>query len=70
MKPEVLVPLIFSVLFLLADAIMLVKMIRMAKKYENKTVEELGKKLNPYLYATCILSVLLAVCMILIVIFR
>ncbi len=70
MKPEVLVPLIFSVLFLLADAIMLVKMIRMVKKYENKTVEELGKKLNPYLYATCILSVLLAVCMILIVIFR
>lgn len=70
MNPELLISLILGILCLLAEAILLLKMVRLVKKFENKTVEELGKKLNPYLYAASIFGVLLAVCMVLMVIFR
>ena len=70
MKPEVLIPLVAGILFLIADAVTLVKMVRFVKKYENKTVEALRKKLNPDLYATSIFSVLLTVCIIFTVVFR
>lgn len=66
----VLISLIAGILFLVADAVVLVKMVRLVKKCENRTVEEFGKQLNPYLYATSIFTVLLAVCMVLIVVFR
>ena len=70
MTSGVLISLIAGILFLVADAVVLVKMVRFVKKCENRTAEELGKQLDPYLFAASIFSVLLAVCMILIVVFR
>ena len=68
MKTEVLIPLIFAGLFLITDVVMFVKMILLLKKSKDDTVENLGNKLNPFLYATGVISVLMAVCMILVTI--
>ncbi len=66
MKLDVLIPLIFTLSFLIIDVAMLIRMISLIKKTkEDETVENLGKKLNPYLYATSIVSVLMGICMIL-----
>ena len=64
------IALIAGILFLMADGMMLITMLRFIKKCKNKTVEDLGKQLNPYLYATGIFSTLLAICMMLIVVLR
>lgn len=66
MKLGVLIPLIFAGVFLTIDIAMFIRMIYLIKKSKNDTVENLGNKLNPYLYATGIISVLMAVCMIII----
>ena len=66
MELDVLIPLIFAGLFLLIDIAMFITMISLIKKRKDDTVENLGNKLNPYLYATAIISVLMAVCMIII----
>ena len=66
MKLGVLIPLIFAGVFLTIDIAMFIRMIYLIKKSTNDTVENLGNKLNPYLYATGIISVLMAVCMIII----
>ena len=58
------IPLIFAGLFLLVDVAMFVRMIFLLKKSKEDTVENLGKQLNPYLYATGIISVCMAICMI------
>ncbi|MBQ9956854.1 MAG: hypothetical protein IJO99_04715 [Ruminococcus sp.] len=63
MKLGVLIPLIFAGVFLTIDIAMFIRMIYLIKKSKNDTVENLGNKLNPYLYATGIISVLMAVCM-------
>ena len=65
MKPDVLIPLTFASPFLIVDVAMWIRMITLLKKSEGDTVENLGNKLNPYLYATGIVSVLMAICMIL-----
>lgn len=70
MEPHVLIPLIFSGLFLIIDVMMFIKMIVLLKKSRNDTGETLGNKLNPYLYATSIVSVLMAICMIIVTIFK
>ncbi|MBQ8174894.1 MAG: hypothetical protein IJ009_05765 [Clostridia bacterium] len=64
MELEVLIPLIFAGLFMLIDIAMFITMIFLIKKSKNDTVENLGNKLNPFLYATGIVSVLMAICMI------
>ncbi len=66
MELNVLIPLIFAGVFLTIDIAMFIRMIYLIKKSTNDTVENLGNKLNPYLYATGIISVLMAVCMIII----
>ncbi|MBE6857049.1 MAG: hypothetical protein E7500_06450 [Ruminococcus sp.] len=66
MELNVLIPLIFAGVFLTIDIAMFIRMIYLIKKSKNDTVENLGNKLNPYLYATGIISVLMAVCMIII----
>lgn len=66
MELNVLIPLIFAGVFLTIDIAMFIRMIYLIKKCKNDTVENLGNKLNPYLYATGIISVLMAVCMIII----
>ena len=66
MELNVLIPLIFAGLFLLIDVAMFTRMIFLLKKHKNGTVEDLGNKLNPFLYATGIVSVLMAICTILV----
>ncbi len=66
MGPEVLIPLIFAVMFLIIDVSMFIKMISILKKSKNDTVENFGNKLKPYLYATEIVSVLMAICLIIV----
>ena len=66
MELDVLIPLFFTIIFLIIDVAMFIKMILLVKKIkDDETVENLGNKLNPYLYATSIVSVLMAICMIL-----
>jgi len=70
MELEVLIPFIFAVLFLIIDVAMFVKMILLLKKHQADTVEDLGNKLNPYLYATGATSILMAICMMLVIVLR
>lgn len=66
MELNVLIPLIFAGLFLIVDVAMWIRMISLLKKSrdDTTTVEDLGNKLNPYLYATGVVSILMAICMI------
>ncbi len=66
MELDVLIPLIFTGVFLTIDIAMFIRMIYLLKKSKDDTVENLGNKLNPYLYATGIVSVLMAICMIIV----
>ena len=64
------IPLVFAGLFLITDAAMLIRMITLLKKNKESTAGDLGDKLNPYLYATGAISVLMAICMILATVLR
>lgn len=70
MEPTVLIPLIFAGVFLLIDVAMFIRMILLVKRYKDSTAEELGNKLNPYMYATGAASILMAICMILVTVLR
>ena len=70
MELDVLIPLIFAGLFLIVDISMFAKMISLLKKSKDDTVENLGNKLNPYLNATGVVSVLMAISMIIITIMK
>jgi len=70
MELDVLIPLIFAGLFLMIDAAMFIRMICLLKTTKDDTVENLGNKLNPYLYATGVVSVLMAICMIIVTVMR
>lgn len=70
MEFDVLIPLIFAGLFLTVDIAMFIRMIYLLKKSRDDTVENLGNKLNPYLYATGIVSVLMAICMIIVTVVK
>ena len=67
---EVWILLIFAALFLIVDVAMFVKMILLLKKSQNDTVGDLGNKLTPYLYASGIVSVLMAICTILVTVLK
>ena len=62
--------LIFAVLFLIVDIAMFIKIILLLKKHQSDTVETLGNKLNPYLYATGAVSILMAISMILLTVIK
>ena len=68
MKLNVLIPLIFAVVFLMIDIAMLIRMIYLLKKSKDDTVENLGKKLNPYLNATGVVSILMTIFMIIVIV--
>ena len=71
MPLTVLIPLIFAGLFLLTDILLLVKMICLFRKApENSTLESLKRKLDPYLTATAIISILMAISMILVTVLK
>lgn len=66
MELDVLIPLIFTGVFLIIDIAMFIRMISLLKQYKDDTVENLGGKLKPYLNATTIVSILMGICMIII----
>ena len=68
MELNVLIPLIFAVVFLMIDIAMLIRMIYLLKKSKDDTVENLGKKLNPYLIATGVVSILMTIFMIIVIV--
>ena len=70
MDLKILLLLIFAGIFLLIDIAMFCKMIFLLKKSKNGTVEDLAKGITPYLTATGVVSVLMAICMILIEVLR
>ncbi len=66
MELDVLIPLIFTGVFLIIDITMFIRMIYLLKKNKDDTVENLGNKLMPFLHATVIVSILMGICMIII----
>ena len=68
MELNVLLPLIFAVVFLMIDIAMLIRMIYLLKKSKDDTVENIGKKLNPYLNATGVVSILMTIFMIIVIV--
>lgn len=68
MELNVMIPLIFAVVFLMIDIAMLIRMIYLLKKSKDDTVENLGKKLNPYLNATGVVSILMTIFMIIVIV--
>ncbi len=68
MELNVLISLIFAVVFLMIDIAMLIRMIYLLKKSKDDTVENLGKKLNPYLNATGVVSILMTIFMIIVIV--
>ena len=70
MELNVLIPLIFAVMFLMIDIAMLIRMIYLLKKSKDDTVENLGKKLNPYLNATGVVSILMTIFMIIVIVMK
>ena len=70
METDVLLPLVFAGLFLTIDITMFIRMIYLLKVSKDDTVENLGNKLNPYLYATGVVSVLMAICMIIVAVMK
>ncbi len=68
MELNVLIPLIFAVVFLMIDIAMLIRMIYLLKKSKDDTVENFGKKLNPYLNATVVVSILMTIFMIIVIV--
>ena len=69
MELDVLIPLIFTGLFLTLDIAMFIRMIYLLKK-KGDSAENLGNKLTPYLHATVILGVLMGICMIIVTVNR
>ncbi|MBQ6944976.1 MAG: hypothetical protein IJN43_11715 [Ruminococcus sp.] len=70
MELNVLIPLIFAVMFLMIDIAMLIRMIYLLKKSKDDTVENLGKKLNFYLNATGVVSILMTIFMIIVIVMK
>ena len=70
MELDVLIPLIFAGLFLMVDIAMFIRVIYLLKKSKDDSVENLGNKLNPLLYATGIVSVLMAICLMIVTIMK
>lgn len=66
MELDVLIPLIFTGVFLIIDITMFIRMIYLLKKNKDNTVENLGNKLMPFLHATVIVSILMGICMIIV----
>ena len=62
MELDVLIPLIFAGLFLILDIAMFIRVIYLLKIGKDDTVENLGNKLNPFIYAMGIVGVLMSIC--------
>ena len=70
MELNVLIPLIFAGLFLIADIAMFIRVIYLLKKSKDDSAEILGNKLTPFLYATGIISVFMAICLMIVTVMK
>lgn len=67
---DVSIPLIFAGLFLTVDIAMFIRVVYLIKKSKDDSVGNLGNKLNPFLYATEIVSVLMAICLMIVTVMK
>lgn len=70
MELDVLIPLIFAGLFMVVDIAMFIRIIYQVKISKDDSVENLGNKIIPFLYATGIISVLTAICLIIVTVMK
>ena len=70
MELDVLIPLIFAGLFLILDIAMFIRVIYLLKIGKDDTVENLGNKLNPFIYAMGIVGVLMSICLIIVTVIK
>lgn len=70
MELDVLIPLIFAGLFMVVDIAMFIRIIYQVKISKDDSVENLGNKITPFLYATGIISVLTAICLIIVTVMK
>ena len=67
---DVLIPLIFAGLFLILDIAMFIRVIYLLKIGKDDTVENLGNKLNPFIYAMGIVGVLMSICLMIVTVMK
>ena len=70
MELDVLIPLIFTGLFLILDIAMFIRVIYLLKIGKDDTVENLGNKLNPFIYAMGIVGVLMSICLMIVTVIK
>lgn len=70
MELDVLIPLILAGLFLILDIAMFIRVIYLLKKSKDDTVENLGNKLNPLIYAMGIVGVLMSICLMIVTVMK
>ena len=70
MELDVLIPLIFAGLFLILDIAMFIRVIYLLKIGKDDTVENLGNKLNPLIYAIGIVGVLMSICLMIVTVMK
>ena len=70
MELGVLIPLIFAGLFLILDIGMFIRVIYLLKIGKDDTVENLGNKLNPLIYAIGIVGVLMSICLMIVTVMK
>ena len=70
MELDVLLPLIFAGLFLILDIAMFIRVIYLLKIGKDDTVENLGNKLNPLIYAMGIVGVLMSICLMIVTVMK
>ena len=70
MELDVLIPLIIAGLFLILDIAMFIRVKYLLKKAKDDTVENLGNKLNPFIYAIGIVGVLMSICLMIVTVIK
>ena len=70
MELDVLIPLIFAGLFLILDIAMFIRVIYLLKIGKDDTLENLGNKLNPFIYAMGIVGVLMSICLMIVTVMK
>ena len=70
MELDVLIPIIFAGLFLILDIAIFIRVIYLLKIGKDDTVENLGNKLNPLIYAIGIVGVLMSICFMIVTVMK
>ena len=70
MELDVLIPSIFAGLFLILDIAMFIRVIYLLKNSKDDTVESLGNKFIPFIYAIGIVGVLMSICLMIVTVIK